>query len=149
MEASGKLNNSSQLVNTGGSIAALGRPTRFLGRAVNLDDKDPATNPFLREEMLDSPLTEKGRKECVARRSHAALLNPQAVIVSSLSRAIHTALLSFADHNTDDIPWIAHEGAREQLGLLMCNKVCCTGMELWETIHPFLWMKARRCSVYS
>ena len=102
----------------------------FYGKPVNLDDKDPTTNPFLREEILDSPLTEKGRNECACRRQEAALLNPQAVIVSPLHRAIQTAMLSFADHmpttknnsGGKQIPWVAHEGAREQTGLLLCNK---------------------------
>lgn len=105
----------------------------LLGTPINLDDKNPSTNPFLRPEMTDSPLTEKGRLECAARRSQASLLNPQVIVVSPLHRAIQTAQLSFADHMsaTDangkgdtggGIPWIAHEGAREQLGLLQCNK---------------------------
>ena len=102
----------------------------FYGKPVNLDDKNPATNPFLREEILDSPLTEKGRNECSNRRKEAAFLNPQAIIVSPLHRAIQTAMLSFADHlpnNTNGgakkhIPWVAHEGVREQMGLLLCNK---------------------------
>jgi broad specificity phosphatase PhoE len=93
----------------------------FYGKPVNLDDQNPQTNPFLKPEILDSPLTEKGRQECANRRSEACLLNPQAVIVSPLHRAIQTAMLSFADH-AGDIPWIAHEGAREQMGLLLCNK---------------------------
>lgn len=99
------------------------------GQPINLDDKDPVTNPFLRKEMTDSPLTEQGRTECTSKRRQAAMLNPQVVIVSPLHRAIQTAMLSFADHynNVEDednngITWIAHEGVREQLGLLMCNK---------------------------
>lgn len=94
----------------------------FYGNPVNLDDKDPETNPFIRPEILDSPLTEKGRQECANRRVDASLLNPQAVLVSPLHRAIQTAMLSFGDHITTEIPWIAHEGAREQMGLLLCNK---------------------------
>jgi hypothetical protein len=93
----------------------------MLGRSINIDDKDPSKNPFIREETLDSPLTEKGRLECAARRTEASLLNPQVVIVSPLHRAIQTSILSFADH-MPVIKWIAHEGAREQLGWLQCNK---------------------------
>jgi hypothetical protein len=93
----------------------------MLGKAINIDDKDPSTNPFIREETLDSPLTEKGRLECAARRTEASLLSPQVVIVSPLHRAIQTSILSFADH-MPRVKWIAHEGAREQLGWLQCNK---------------------------
>ena len=104
----------------------------MLGRAIDLDDPNPATNPFVRPELLDSPLTEKGRLECAERRSQAALLNPQLIVVSPLQRALQTATLSFASHcnkgDEDDcgmVPqkqWMAHEGVREQMGLLLCNK---------------------------
>jgi broad specificity phosphatase PhoE len=93
----------------------------LLGRSINIDCPDPSQNPFIREETLDSPLTEKGRLECAARRTQAAQLKPQVIIVSPLHRAIQTSMLSFADH-ASTIKWIAHEGAREQLGWLMCNK---------------------------
>lgn len=93
----------------------------LLGRSINIDDKDPSQNPFIRQETLDSPLTEKGRLECAACRTEASLLNPQVVIVSPLHRAIQTSILSFADH-VRSVKWIAHEGAREQLGWLQCNK---------------------------
>eukprot|EP00978_Attheya_sp_CCMP212_P027216 scaffold91002_cov45-Attheya_sp.AAC.1 len=104
---------------------------REMGQAVVLDSPDPAQNPFIRPEIVDSPLTESGRQQCLARRPVAAALSPQAVIVSPLHRAVQTAQLSFADHmtsknheNDDDnnIPWVAHEGCREDLGMLICNK---------------------------
>jgi hypothetical protein len=93
----------------------------LLGRSINIDDTDPSQNPFIREETLDSPLTEKGRLECAARRNEASKLKPEVVIVSPLHRAIQTSILSFADH-VPSVKWIAHEGAREQLGWLQCNK---------------------------
>jgi broad specificity phosphatase PhoE len=94
----------------------------MLGRAIDIEDTDPSKNPFIREETLDSPLTEKGRLECAARRNQAALLKPEVIIVSPLHRAIQTSMLSFADHVDTGVKWIAHEGAREQLGWLQCNK---------------------------
>jgi broad specificity phosphatase PhoE len=112
----------------------LGDMWREMGQAVVLDSPDPAQNPFIRPEIVDSPLTESGRQQCLARRPVAAALSPQAVIVSPLHRAVQTAQLSFADHmtstinNNDEnkdvttIPWVAHEGCREDLGMLICNK---------------------------
>jgi phosphohistidine phosphatase SixA len=52
------------------------------------------------------------------------------VIVSPLVRAIQTAKITFqqyypttaASNKDDDIPWIAHEACREELGLLVCNQ---------------------------
>jgi broad specificity phosphatase PhoE len=99
----------------------LGDVWRGMGINVNLDSKNPSDNPFLMPDILDSPLTETGRQQCLARRSDVCLLNPQAVVVSPLLRAIQTAKLTFADFD-GTVPWIAHEGCREEMGLLPCNK---------------------------
>jgi len=72
--------------------------------------------------IQDSPLTQKGRHEATLQRSKASALKPGVVVVSPLHRAIQTALISFRDQYNDGIPFVAHEGCREQLGLLMCNK---------------------------
>jgi broad specificity phosphatase PhoE len=99
----------------------LGDVWRELKIPIDLDSNDISKNPFLRYEIADAPLTESGRQQSMARRPEAALLNPQVVIVSPLLRAIQTSYLSFADHK-DAVPWVAHEGCREELGLLVCNK---------------------------
>jgi broad specificity phosphatase PhoE len=100
----------------------LGDTFRALGQGFDIDDPDPAVNPFVKPEIQDSPLTQKGREEARAQRPKAAMLQPEVVIVSPLHRAIQTAQISFADHLENDIDFIAHEGCREQLGLLTCNK---------------------------
>ena len=100
----------------------LGDHTRALGAKFDIMDPDPERNPFAKTEIIDSPLTYKGRKEAVLQRPVASALNPELVVVSPLHRAVQTALLSFADHYQNGIPFIAHEGCREQLGVLTCNK---------------------------
>jgi len=70
---------------------------------------------------MDSPLTESGREEAKSWRAEASLLCPELVVVSPLQRAVQTAQLTFADHR--DVCWVAHEGCREELGLLICNKL--------------------------
>mmetsp|Transcript_18296 Transcript_18296/g.25789 ORF Transcript_18296/g.25789 Transcript_18296/m.25789 type:complete len:316 (-) Transcript_18296:165-1112(-) len=101
----------------------LGEVWRDLGYQIDLDNPDPAQNPFVRDEILDSPLTQLGRDECSARRQEASMLNPELVIVSPLHRAIQTAQLSFRDfYGCEEVPWVAHEGIREEIGLLICNK---------------------------
>jgi len=100
----------------------LGDTVRSFGHGFDIDDPDPAVNPFVKPEIQDSPLTQKGREEARAQRPKAAMLKPEVVIVSPLHRAIQTAQISFADHLENDIDFIAHEGCREQLGLLTCNK---------------------------
>jgi len=96
--------------------------TRELGGTFGIDDTNPAVNPFVKPEIQDSPLTQKGRHEATLQRSKASALKTGVVVVSPLHRAIQTALISFRDQYNDGIPFVAHEGCREQLGLLMCNK---------------------------
>jgi broad specificity phosphatase PhoE len=99
----------------------IGNTWRELGKTVDIDSSDPDKNPFVHPEVLDAPLTALGRQEAIEKRSVAALMNPDLIIVSPLHRAIQTAHFSFADHRSR-VPWIAHEGCREDLGLLVCNK---------------------------
>jgi len=100
----------------------LGDIYRQGGNSVEIDDPNPETNPFVKPEIQDSPLTMKGRQEAAAKRDEASTLTPEIVVVSPLQRAVQTALLSFQDHYQSNIPFIAHQGCREQLGLLTCNK---------------------------
>jgi broad specificity phosphatase PhoE len=101
----------------------LGEVLREAGLKPSVDSMDPAVNPWLRPEIVDSPLTEKGKEECRQQCATASLLNPELVVVSPLLRAIQTAQISFG-HVVDqaNIPWLAHEGCREELGVLVCNK---------------------------
>ena len=101
----------------------LGEILRDAGVTPDIDSKDPKINPWIRKEIVDSPLTELGKEQCHDRRPEAALLTPQLVVVSPLLRAIQTAKITFGDHdNRSDIPWVAHEGCREELGVLVCNQ---------------------------
>ena len=111
----------------------LGDVNRAFGNDLDIDDPNPQTNPFVKPEIQDSPLTHKGRQEALAQKSAASKLSPQVVIVSPLHRAVLTALISFGDHYENGIPFIAHEGCREQLGLLTCNKA----MPISQTILDF------------
>lgn len=92
--------------------------------SIDIDSTDGTVNPWVMPELLDSPLTETGKDQCRMRRPDAAVLNPQLVVVSPLARAIQTAYITFGDHSPKkvNIPWIAHEDCREEMGLLMCNK---------------------------
>jgi broad specificity phosphatase PhoE len=104
----------------------LGDVWRGLEAPIDMDSTDKSVNPWVMPELLDSPLTETGKDQCRMRRPDASVLNPQLVVVSPLARAIQTAYLTFQDHvpsaNTANIPWVAHEDCREEMGLLMCNK---------------------------
>lgn len=96
---------------------------REVGKPIDFDSTDPELNPVIRPEMVDPPLTELGRQQCISVREGCSRLSPELVIVSPLLRCIQTAKLSFRDHaNTDKTPWVSHEGCREELGLLIGNK---------------------------
>ena len=106
---------------------------RERGLPIDFDSTDPELNPLIREEFLDPPLTETGRRQSMDRRIQCAALTPELVIVSPLLRCIQTAKLSFVDHlpsrngkidprSADYVPWVSHEGCREELGLLVGNK---------------------------
>mmetsp|Transcript_9435 Transcript_9435/g.19549 ORF Transcript_9435/g.19549 Transcript_9435/m.19549 type:complete len:350 (-) Transcript_9435:48-1097(-) len=96
------------------------------GRPLDLSETDPEKNPLLLPHVIDAPLTEKGRNQCLEKKHQASKLNVELVIVSPLVRALQTAHITFADHlpnNSErNVKWVAHEGTREELGLLVCNQ---------------------------
>jgi len=107
----------------------LGDVLKDIGVRPDIFSSDSAINPWIRPEIVDSPLTELGKRQCEGQRPVASLLRPEVVIVSPLLRALQTAKLSFADYHATGtnnsngaVPWIAHEGCREELGFLICNK---------------------------
>ena len=96
---------------------------REAGRPIDFDSPDPELNPVTRKEMVDPPLTELGRRQCISVREGCNKLSPEVIIVSPLLRCIQTAKLSFRGHaDTAVTPWLSHEGCREELGLLTGNK---------------------------
>ena len=106
------------------------------GRLLDLSDMNPENNPLLLPNVLDAPLTEKGIAQCVEQRAGiarrvggAALDNVELIISSPLVRCLQTAHVTFEDflpYNTNElrreVKWIAHDGIREELGCLLCNK---------------------------
>jgi len=102
---------------------------------LDLNETDPEKNPLLLPHVIDAPLTEKGVQQCLERRAMASKFNVELIIVSPLVRALQTAQITFGDHlppnvdrrsnnnnNNNAVKWLAHEGCREELGLLLCNQ---------------------------
>lgn len=94
---------------------------RELGRPIDFDSPDPNLNPVVRPEFLDPPLTALGAQQCAAQRALCAALSPGVILASPMLRCLQTAKLSFRDH-VGKVPWVSHEGCREELGLLVGNK---------------------------
>ena len=101
------------------------------GRRPDLHDMDPKNNPLLLPNVLDAPLTDKGVGQCVEQRAAIArrLNNVELIISSPLVRCLQTAHYTFEDllpYNANasrgDVKWIVHDGIREELGTLLCNK---------------------------
>uniref|UniRef100_A0A7S3AIK3 Uncharacterized protein n=1 Tax=Haptolina ericina TaxID=156174 RepID=A0A7S3AIK3_9EUKA len=91
---------------------------------VSLEDekgKKSRNHPYTLPEMVDPPLTHKGRQQCKGQRGRAASIRPELVFVSPLCRAVQTALLTFP-HLRGSVPFIAVEEARETLGVNTCDK---------------------------
>lgn len=78
-------------------------------------------NPYAHEELVDPPLTQRGIAEAVALRSVSKKLQPQLVVVSPMKRAAKTGVLAF-EELIGKIPFVAHEGCREQMGIHTCDK---------------------------
>ncbi|CAM9410424.1 unnamed protein product [Choristocarpus tenellus] len=74
------------------------------------------------QEHLDARLTDVGIEQCKALREtiHGIREEAQLVVVSPLSRALQTALLTF--DQVEGIPWIALECVRERAGGHFCDR---------------------------
>ncbi|KAL9189827.1 hypothetical protein ACHAXT_009502 [Thalassiosira profunda] len=98
------------------------------GVPLDLSETDPVKNPMLLPEIVDARLTQKGMDQCAQTRSAASELQGiELVVVSPLMRTLETAHIAFEDHlphnaGARNVKWIAHEGIREELGMLMCNR---------------------------
>mmetsp|Transcript_19012 Transcript_19012/g.41197 ORF Transcript_19012/g.41197 Transcript_19012/m.41197 type:complete len:349 (+) Transcript_19012:45-1091(+) len=120
--------------------------TEKTGEPLDLSETDPKKNPFLQDHVIDAALTQKGRDQCAEQRSAASNLEGvELVIVSPLIRAIETAHITFEDHLPYKLPrqvkWIAHDGIREELGTLLCNKrrpLSETSLEFPEVDYSYL-----------
>ena len=74
-------------------------------------------------EILDAPLTHKGREQAILLQSTVRALKhkPEMVVFSPNCRALQTGMLAFQELD-DSVPFIAHECVREETGVHMCDK---------------------------
>jgi broad specificity phosphatase PhoE len=93
-----------------------------------------SSNPYTTPEILDAPLTDKGRQQAILLQPTVRALSyqPQLVVMSANCRALQTGLLVFehllvsssssVDQTNRVVPFVAHEMAREQTGAHICDK---------------------------
>ena len=74
-------------------------------------------------EILDAPLTNKGREQAILLQSTVRDLKdkPELVVFSPNCRALQTGMLAFQELD-ESVPFIAHECVREETGVHLCDK---------------------------
>jgi broad specificity phosphatase PhoE len=87
--------------------------------------KDTPENPYLIPEILDAPLTEKGRQQAYVLQAKINGMElgqkPQLVVFSPNCRALQTGVIVF-ESLVGKVPFVAHEMAREESGIHVCDK---------------------------
>ena len=78
-------------------------------------------------DVIDPPLTQKGMDQCTEQKTVASMLEGvKLIIMSPLVRCLQIAHNTFEHHLPHNtlrrVKWMAHEGVREELGMLLCNK---------------------------
>lgn len=76
-------------------------------------------------EILDAPLTEKGRQQAFLLQAMVKAMEakPRLVVLSPNCRAIQTGVIVFEELlSQQDVPFLAHEMAREETGVHVCDK---------------------------
>jgi broad specificity phosphatase PhoE len=80
-------------------------------------------NPYIMPEILDAPLTEKGRQQAYALQPRVRSMDntPELVVFSPNCRALQTGVIVFEDL-IGGAPFLAHEMVREENGVHICDK---------------------------
>lgn len=75
-------------------------------------------------EIMDAPLTEKGRQQALLLQPviQSMAAKPELVVLSPNCRAIQTGILAFEELLEKGVPFLAHEMAREENGVHVCDK---------------------------
>jgi broad specificity phosphatase PhoE len=74
-------------------------------------------------EILDAPLTEKGRQQALLLQPKIQKMKdqPELIVFSPNCRALQTGILVF-EHLKGQVPFMAHEMVREENGVHVCDK---------------------------
>jgi broad specificity phosphatase PhoE len=80
-------------------------------------------NPYFMSEILDAPLTEKGRRQALTLQPIVQKMKdqPELIAFSPNCRALQTGMLVF-EHLSGKVPFVAHEMIREENGVHVCDK---------------------------
>lgn len=80
-------------------------------------------NPYTKPELLDPPLTEKGRQQALALQGKVMKLShpPELILLSPLCRALQTGLIVF-EKLRGKSQFLAMEWLREETGVHICDR---------------------------
>jgi broad specificity phosphatase PhoE len=80
-------------------------------------------NPYVMPEILDAPLTEKGRQQALVLQPKVRAFEeqPELIVLSPNCRALQTGSIVF-EHLIGTVPFLAHEMVREESGVHSCDK---------------------------
>lgn len=80
-------------------------------------------NPYFMSEILDAPLTEKGRQQALLLQPTVQMMKdqPELIAFSPNCRALQTGMLVF-ESLAGKVPFVAHEMIREENGVHLCDK---------------------------
>jgi len=80
-------------------------------------------NPYVMQEILDAPLTHKGRGQAIKLQPRVCAFEnqPELVVLSPNCRALQTGILAFQSL-IGHVPFLAHEMCREENGVHWCDK---------------------------
>eukprot|EP00532_Pseudo-nitzschia_australis_P012086 CAMPEP_0168213182 /NCGR_PEP_ID=MMETSP0140_2-20121125/4664_1 /TAXON_ID=44445 /ORGANISM="Pseudo-nitzschia australis, Strain 10249 10 AB" /LENGTH=277 /DNA_ID=CAMNT_0008140027 /DNA_START=25 /DNA_END=858 /DNA_ORIENTATION=+ len=82
-------------------------------------------NPYVMPEIVDAPLTNKGRQQAAILQPVVNALDaskkPQLIALSPHCRALQTGIIAFREL-IGKVPFLAHEMVREETGIHVCDK---------------------------
>ena len=75
-------------------------------------------------EILDAPLTEKGRQQAFLLQPviKAMAIKPELIVLSPNCRALQTGIIVFEELIEQGVPLVAHEMVREENAVHVCDK---------------------------
>lgn len=81
-------------------------------------------NPYVMPEVMDAPLTDKGRQQAAALQETVRGMDaqPELIVLSPNCRALQTGVIVFDHLREKNVPFIAHEMVREENGVHVCDK---------------------------
>jgi len=119
---------------------------------------DTPNNPYTKPELLDAPLTEKGRIQAALLQPVVSSLEhkPQLLVSSPQCRALMTSVIAFSSllpcKNSLGVQcqWLSHEMTREENGVHICDKRRPTSHQMREfSMFDFSLLETEQDAIFN